>query len=173
LGPSAQLRTINQKLYDDEVRRVKNDCALLGEEIKTTLRQAALELVATMHERLSGHDPKTGKPKVFRDSLVSNLVTFLNTFEVRNIMGDTELSGALKEMRDLLKGVSTADLRTNTQLRGAVAAKVTEIKDELASLVVVQGRSVKLPDEDPEVPVDTKTAAAKRPARPAKKGGKK
>ena len=98
-----------------------------------------------MNERLNGFDDK-GKPHVFRDSVVSNLLNFLNTFEVKNVMGDSELSQTLGQMRGLLSGVTPADLRSNEALRSAVGAQVNAIQTSLTALITTQTRKVNLPE---------------------------
>jgi hypothetical protein len=143
LQPASQLQSISSAVYAKEVARVKAEVQELGEEIKSTMRGAALELVSHMSERLSGTDEK-GKPKIFRDSMVSNLVDFLTSFDAKNVMGDDELSGVLAQMKDILSNVTPKDLRTNEALRNATAANVAQIKNQLEALVVPMERSVVL-----------------------------
>jgi len=145
LGASSQLESISASVYADEVQRVKIECASVGDEIKATLRGAALAMVTSMHERLAGFDAN-GKPRIFRDSMVSNLLQFLNTFEVKNVMNDSELSQTLSQMRGLLSGVTPADLRSNEALRTAVGQQVGAIQTSLTALVTTQTRRVSLPD---------------------------
>ncbi len=145
LGASSQLKSISASVYADEVERVKIECKSVGEEIKATLREAALAMVTSMHERLAGFDDK-GKPRIFRDSMVLNLLGFLNTFEVKNVMGDSELSQTLGQMRGLLSGVTSADLRSNEALRTAVGQQVGAIQNSLSALVTTQTRRVSLPE---------------------------
>ena len=145
LGASSQLQSISASVYADEVERVRTECVSVGEEIKATLRGAALALVTSMHERLAGFDAK-GKPRIFRDSMVTNLLDFLNTFEVKNVMGDTELGNTLGQMRDLLNGLTPSDLRSHDSLRASVATQVGKIQESLASLVTTQNRKIVLPD---------------------------
>lgn len=143
LGASSQLETISASVYAAEVERVKLECSEVGEEIKMTLRGAALELVSSMHDRLTGFDEK-GKPKIFRDSMVSNLLNFLNTFEVKNVMGDSELSSTLSDMRSLLANVTPADLRSNQALRSAIGQQVGAIQDVIGNMVTTQSRKIKI-----------------------------
>jgi hypothetical protein len=145
LGASSQLESISASVYADEVERVKIECESVGEEIKATLREAALTLVTSMSERLNGFDAN-GKPRIFRDSMVSNLLGFLNTFEVKNVMGDSALSQTLGQMRGLLSGVTPADLRSNEALRSAIGTQVHAIQDSLGALVTTKMRRVSLPD---------------------------
>jgi hypothetical protein len=146
LTPSTQLKAISSDVYAKEVERVKAECAALGEQIKQSMRAAALELVTKMHERLGNNED--GTPKVFKASTVSNLVTFLENFEYRNVTDDSELAATLAEVTALLKGVDADGLRNNEGLRQALTTQIGGIVGELDKLVTVQNRVVVLPDED-------------------------
>lgn len=149
LAPSGRLAAISQEVYDDEVERVRSEVVSMGDEIKRSLRQAALEIIGHMSERL-GVDAE-GKKKIFRDSMVENLINFLNAFQAKNIMGDTELSSILDQMKALLQNVEPKDLRTNEALRAAVATKVNELVPQLDRLVKSTGvRHIELPEDNDE-----------------------
>ena len=143
LGPSIQLQSISSEVYAAEVERVKSECKAVGDEIKSTLRGAALSLVTAMHQKLSGFD-EHGKPLIFRDSLVNNLLEFLNNPKVESVMQDKELSDTLGEMRSLLQGVTPDALRTQEGLRSAVGMQVGAIKDKLSSLMTSAKRKIEL-----------------------------
>jgi hypothetical protein len=146
IGPSQELQTIDEDIYNAEVERVHAEVYEMGAEIKAALRQMAYELVAHMQERLGLDDE--GKPKVFRGSTINNLVEFLSTFDAKNIMGDGELSAVLGQMRNILQNVEPKELRTDEALRTAIRSKVDAIVPQLDALVKSSGRSVVLPDDD-------------------------
>jgi hypothetical protein len=89
-----------------------------SDEIQQVLRASMSELVGHMRERLQ-EDP-TGKPLKFKESTVSKLVEFLDMFELRNVIDDSELTDLVNKARDLLKGVDAEDLRTTAHLRTKV-----------------------------------------------------
>lgn len=151
IGPSAELESISADVYQQEVSRVRSEVALLGEEIKSTLRQSAFELVAHMHDRL-GMD-EAGKPKVFRASAVENLIKFIDQFfDAKNVMEDDELGASLRQMRELLTGVDVSELRTDEALRNAMREKTGQIASSLETLIVSRGRQITLPDEPASAP---------------------
>jgi len=147
LAPSSELQTISADLYQQEVERVTAEVRSMGEEVKATLREAAYQLVAHLHNRL-GTDEETGKPKVFKGAAVRNLVAFLETFDTKNIMGDTELSAILNQLKDLLSGVEPKNIRTDEALRSALRGSLEAKLPTLATLVTVGGRHIELPDDD-------------------------
>lgn len=148
LRPSAELGEISSDIYQAEVERVRKEVQTLGDDIKASLRQAAFEIVAHMKDRLT--PDASGQPKIFRDSMVNNLVDFLDAFDAKNIMGDSELSEALGQMKALLSGVTPKDIRTNEAMRNAFTTKVNEILPVLSGLVEASGRHVEVPDDGEE-----------------------
>jgi hypothetical protein len=75
-----------------------------------------------------------GKPRVFRDSLVSNLADFLQVFDVRNLGNDEDLAKLAERCRELMAGVEPKDLRTDTALRAEVQRGFSEVKARLDRL---------------------------------------
>jgi ribosomal protein L17 len=73
-----------------------------------------------------------GKPRVFRDSLVSNLADFLQVFDVRNLGNDEDLAKLAERCRELMAGVAPKDLRTDTALRAEVQRGFSEVKARAA-----------------------------------------
>lgn len=114
-------------------------------EIRDALRVAYSELVSAMTDKL-GVDEE-GKPKVFRESLITRLKDFLDTFESRNLTNDEELSRLTRQARELMDGVAVKDLREKKDLRAEVLGKLEQIKGEMDSMVTVKTRKFSL-DED-------------------------
>tara|TARA_R110000824_G_scaffold198940_2_gene382969 strand:+ start:620 stop:1537 length:918 start_codon:yes stop_codon:yes gene_type:complete len=143
LAVDSQLESISSEIFAAQKKLSKEKEAAACEEIILVLRGAAYSLVATMDEMLSGFD-KNGKPMRFYDSKITNLLNFMNNFEVRNVMQDKELSDALGEMRGLLSGVSPEALRTSDGLRLAVSEQTGKIKDKLSGLMTSAKRKIEL-----------------------------
>jgi hypothetical protein len=108
-----------------------------ADEIQQVLRTAMGELVGHMRDRLK--EGPDGKPLKFKESTVSKLVEFLDTFEFRNVTDDMELSALVGKARELLKGVDAEDLRTTAHLRGKVQQGMAEIAAQLDTMVVKKG----------------------------------
>ena len=117
-----------------------------ADEIQQVLRAALSELVGHMRDRLK--EGPDGKPLKFKESTVSKLVEFLDTFEFRNVTDDTELKGLVEKTRNLLKGVNTDELRTTAQVRAKVQSGMAEIASELDAMVVKKGARKFRADEE-------------------------
>ncbi len=130
----SQLQHVSDKLWQDACAR--NDAALAetADLIRQTLRATALGLVDRIRERLTpGPD---GEPKIFRRSMVDNAVSFLETFELRNVTSDDELPAAVTKMRAMLKGVDPRVLRDDDVVRATVQRQAAEITKQLDAMVV-------------------------------------
>jgi hypothetical protein len=129
-----RLRGISMAIYEREKEKAADCWRSAIEEGQAMLRGAFASLIEHMADRLQpGAD---GKLKVFRDSLVSNVSDFLNTFDSRNLANDTELAGLVKKASDMLKGVAPADLRSNETIKAKVQASLDSIKAGLDSLTI-------------------------------------
>lgn len=103
-------------------------------ECRQALRAGFRDLVDHLAERLTpGAD---GKPKTFRDSLVSKFDEFVASFEGRNLANDAELAALVTEARTLMAGVSAGDLRGKEGLRSAVKTRIDQIKRDVDGLVM-------------------------------------
>jgi hypothetical protein len=116
------------------------------EESTATLAAGFSDLVSHMVERLTpGQD---GRPKIFRDSLVSNLAEFLETFEMRNLAGNTDLAEHVATARQLLAGVTPDRVRRSQGMREALAERFSELKAALdATLIAAPRRKFGADDE--------------------------
>ncbi|MEM9369313.1 MAG: hypothetical protein AAGD07_25310, partial [Planctomycetota bacterium] len=132
--PPAYLRTVNPELYQHECQRVKERFAEAVELAEQTFAEELSQLVNHLAERLSGSID--GKPKVFRDSAVTNLNEFFERFQRLNIGSSEELDELVDSARQVISGVSPQDLRDRGSLRQQVAASLTRVEsclDELMS----------------------------------------
>lgn len=86
----------------------------------------------------------SGKPKVFRDSLVANMAEYLETFPLRNVTSDDALAALVDQAREMLRGVSPKDLRSNEGLRDATARNMAEIKAALDAATTTRTRQYDL-----------------------------
>lgn len=150
VAPTLDLQDISADIYQAEVARVTAEVNVMAAEIVSTLRATALELVHKLAEAIDGKD-ESGKKKTLRGSQVKNLVSFLTSFEEKNVMGDRELGDTLRAMRDVLTGVTDpSELRDNDTLRARVKESLDAALPKLSNLVATSGRIVELPDDEPE-----------------------
>ena len=87
--------------FDEAVR-------LAEEAFLTELAQ----LVSHLCERISG--TQDGRPKIFRDSAVTNLTEFFQRFRQLNIGSSQELERLVDQAQSLVRGVQPQALRDDT-----------------------------------------------------------
>jgi hypothetical protein len=140
------LAEISPTLWNEARAKATQEMDEATAEMKDVMRESMLQLVDHMAERLK-HDPETGKPLIFKDTLVSNLTEFLGTFNFRNITDDTELAGIVEQARGLLKNVDPQRLRNKHSLRKQVQKGMEEISVKLDAMLTTGGRKFRLNEE--------------------------
>ena len=128
------LKTVSKDLFRKEQEKAANQWQEALEEIRALLRTHLGEMVKHMVDRLSGTG-KDGKPKIFKNTLVTNMTEFLDTFTARNITDDKELSEVVAKVRELLNGVDAQTLRTSSALRQSLRNEFCSLQGTLDSLV--------------------------------------
>jgi hypothetical protein len=134
----AALEQVSEELYQREMARVQQEWGKAGDDILAALGENLATMVERMAERL-GED-EDGKPKVFRDSTVQQMVEFLDLFAARAVGGGGNLTALVEQARRLLKGVSPEDLREKGLARDRVRAGFENITAKLAKLDVVPAK---------------------------------
>lgn len=136
--PPDYLQRLNPGLYRRESERV----AARFDEAVRLAEQAFMEelqqLVAHLTERLSGQ--VDGKPKVFRDSAVSNMAEFFQRFKQLNVRSNEDLDTLVDQCRGIVNGVEPQTLRDNQGLRQHVAAELGQVQSVLDTLLVDRPR---------------------------------
>jgi len=116
---SGDLRVDVGNAAQEELRK-KLD-ALTQERVDSAMadvRARLVEHMKRMSDRLTT-DYVAGEPKGrrFHDSLVDGALELCDLTKALNVVGDTALEGARKELEQLLVGVTPADLRKNEAVR--------------------------------------------------------
>lgn len=96
------------------------------------VNQRAYDVLIRMSERLDYGDNET--KKVFRDSLVTNVLEIADLMDACNLTGDQAMKGNAQTLRDLLHGIDADDLRDDHRLRRATKKAVDEVIATLPSL---------------------------------------
>lgn len=89
-------------------------------------------VLTRMSERLDYSDTST--KKIFRDSLVENVLEVVDMMKSCNITGDTHMTAAAQKLEDTLLGVTPDALREDSYLRHETKQKVDEVIKSLPSL---------------------------------------
>ncbi|QDT86379.1 hypothetical protein [Gimesia chilikensis] len=136
--PPNYLKQLNPEVYAQECQRVQQRF----DEAVQLAEQAFLEelgrLVEHLTERLSGQSD--GKPKVFRDTAVSNLTDFFERFQQLNVRSNEQLDALVERAQQIVTGVAPQQLRDNGTLRQQVASQLSGVQSSLEGLLLDRPR---------------------------------
>jgi len=132
------LRRLNPQLYRQEAERIARrfDDALEMAEFAFT--EELSQLVEHLTERLSGSEG--GKPKVFRDTAVTNLAEFFERFRRLNVRSNEELDHLVDTCQGIVRGRTPQSLRDNRHIRDSVVGELHAVSNQLESLLVDRPR---------------------------------
>ena len=136
--PPDYLRQLNPQLFEQECQRVAsrfNEALQLAEQ---AFLDELTNLIAHLTERLTG--TADGKPKVFRDSAVTNLVEFFDRFRSLNVRSNGELDELVSQAQQLIQGLQPQSLRDNHVLRQSAASELGQLQQTLDGLLVDRPR---------------------------------
>jgi hypothetical protein len=133
-GTPGKLRQISSALFDEEREKAARQWADATAVVRQTLRESMADLIAHLVERLAGD--KDGKPKVFRNSIITNLNEFLEVFNARNITDDQQLAALVDKARRLISGVDAETLRESKNVRETVRTGFAKIQTALNGMLV-------------------------------------
>jgi len=136
LTTPSSLKKISQAFFDREAKKAEDSFRSAVDDINALLALEAKKLLDHMIDRLTPDED--GKPKIFRNSAISNLTSFLSNFSMRNIGTSDELNEYVERMRSLMEGVSPDDLRNSDRLREDMANGFAVVSEALDSLVMTR-----------------------------------
>lgn len=145
VGVPGMLEQINKAIFRREVEKTEAACAEITQEINDVLYATVKELVDHMVERLTPE--ADGKPRVFKNTLVTNMTEFLDTFPARFGVikqgGDpTALEQLVAQAKDVLQGVTPKTLRDSGKIRDYVRTNLEKVKQSLDAMVTTRTRLV-------------------------------
>ena len=136
--PPSYLRQLNPELYEQECERMRHRF----EEAVQLAEQAFLDelnkLIEHLTERLSGAED--GKPKIFRDTAVTNLTEFFAKFKQLNVRSNEELDAMVARAQSIVQGIAPKQLRDSPSLRQQVASQMSALQSGLDQLLVDRPR---------------------------------
>ena len=130
-GVPDSLKSLSADLYRRERDRFEQSLVEASNEVQNALREAFSGLVSHMVKKLT-ETRDNGKPGIFRDSLITNLTAFIDTFRDRNLTSDAVLEELVGQAKALLSGVTPDVLRDNTGLRNRVQTGFEQIKEQIS-----------------------------------------
>lgn len=132
-GVPDQLRAVSERIFQEERDKAADRMAEAYTEVRQVLREAMVELVAHLRDRLA--DQPDGSPQRVRESTVQKLREFLDTFDFRNVTNDQELKDQVERARSLLAGTTTDAIRNTAELRARVRDGMANIAGRLEAMV--------------------------------------
>lgn len=136
--PPSYLRQLNPALYEQECQRVQarfDEAVQLAEH---AFVDELAKLVEHLGDRLRGD--ADGKPKIFRDTAVTNLSEFFARFRTLNVRSNEQLDELVQRAQQLMAGVEPQQLRDNASLRQRVTAQLSSVQSSLDGLMVDRPR---------------------------------
>jgi hypothetical protein len=139
IEPPAYLVQLSPDLYVREQERVRTRF----EEAVRLAEQAFLEQFAAvvnhLTERITGTN-EDGSPKVFPDSVVSNLEDFFERFRSLNVRSNQQLDDLVAQAQRAVRGVGAQDLRDSEGMRSQVATQLSRVQASLDAMLVDRPR---------------------------------
>lgn len=131
--PPNYLKDASPAIYEEAVKRVE---ARFNQAVEMA-EQAFIDEFGTMVHRLADRmaPGEDGKPKVFRDSVVTNLVDFFGRFKDMNVGSSQALDALVQQAEDLVRGIEPTALRTNPELRSQIKVQMDGIFGTLQSMM--------------------------------------
>jgi len=136
--PPEYLRRLNPEVYAQECDRVRNRFDEAVQLAEGAFLEELSKLVDHVSERLSGQ--ADGKPKIFRDSAVTNLSEFFERFQTLNINSNEQLDQLVDRAQAIVRGVEPNQLRKSGDLRQRVADQLTAVQSSLDDLLIDRPR---------------------------------
>ncbi len=161
-GTPQRLAGLSQRIYQRERDRTSRDLQDATREIRDGMRVALQQLVDHLVDVLQ--PTPDGKPRTFRNSTIENLSGFLDTFEARNIVRDSELSGVVAQAREILAGADPESIRRAPMIRGMVRDGMNQVKAQLEQLAETRGRRFRFEQPPAAAPPTAADGAAVPPA---------
>ena len=136
--PPNYLQRLNPELYEEQCRRIEARFEEALELAEESFLQEFQQLVSHLTERLSGESD--GKPKVFRDSALTNLTEFLQRFRQLNIRSNGQLEEMIDEVQQVTSGLSPHRLRNERSTRQTVREQLQQVGDVLSDQLELRPR---------------------------------
>ena len=138
VDPPEYLRDLNPELYEQQAQQVSRRFEQAVELAEQAFIEELEKLVGHLSERLAGEED--GKPKIFRDSAVTNLTDFFDRFRSLNVRSNEQLDGLVDQCQRAVSGVQPQSLRDNGDMRRNIATQLSSVQSSLDQLLVDRPR---------------------------------
>jgi hypothetical protein len=139
IDPPDYLVQLAPDLYQREHERVR----ARFEEAVRLAEQAFIDefarVVGHLTERITGTDDD-GSPKVFRDTVITNLEEFFERFRSLNVHNNQQLDELVAQAQRVVRNVGAQDLRDSESLRSQVATQLSRVQASLDAMLVDRPR---------------------------------
>jgi len=138
LEPPEYLQQLSPDIYRQECERVSARFDAAVQLAEQAFIEELQDLVSHLTERLTGQ--ADSKPKVFRDSAVTNLTEFFQRFRQLNVRSNDQLDALVAQCQQIVRGVEPQALRDSQNVRQRVAQQLTQVENVLDTLLVDRPR---------------------------------
>ena len=136
--PPNYLRQLSPELYEAECQRMQARFEEAVQLAEAAFMEELAKLVDHLTERLNGD--ADGKPKVFRDTAITNMTEFFDRFRALNIRSNEQLDELVVNAQQIVQGVQPQQLRDSQALRQQVSSQMAAVQSGLDQLLVDRPR---------------------------------
>lgn len=135
-----KLEHVNRALFEGAQRKFQQRMETAYHEVRLVLRETLRQLTGDIIKKLEpGPD---GKPRVFRNTVLEGLADFLQSYDLRNIADDDELTAVVKKLKRLANNLDPQQLRDMEEVRTRVLADMQQATEKLDSLIETGRRAI-------------------------------
>ena len=124
---------ISPEIYEREVDKFRQMMDETRKLAITALAQEFSKVVEHLVNRLS--DNENGKAKVINGTMFNKLNEFLDNFNTKNIFDDERLRELTEQAREVIGGVTSFNLKYDSELRQNVTNQMAELKNAIDSAI--------------------------------------
>lgn len=134
LNAPGKLKSVSKDLYQRELLKMDNMWAEASRTVTGVLLDEFRKMTAHMVDRLTpGED---GKQKIFRDSVVTNMMEWMDLFKARNLTNDEDLVNIVDRAKELISGIDAKTLRDSAGLRNQMATDFAGLVTRLDEAII-------------------------------------
>ena len=134
VNPPDWMRRLNPEVYAEQARRVSQRFDEAVQLAESAFIEELDKLVNHLADRLGGDDD--GRPRIFRDSAVTNMGDFFTRFRELNIRSNEQLDDLVSRCEGLMRGVQPQEIRGSESLRRSLSTNLASVQSSLDQLIV-------------------------------------